>query len=174
MKTRHCPTPVQWQSWLDGELGSARHRELTEHKRACRACARALRQLEPTSVFSNPATAQAPDGLWDQLWPAVARVMSAEPRSAPGWLERLLAPLPRLGWAAPALATAALVVLWAGLLSEPRPSPVSLTAMDAVATDFNYLSNPEAEVTHVLFPDDGEGVIQLTMVVDSRLDEALQ
>jgi hypothetical protein len=174
MMTRHCPTPVQWKAWLDGETGMREHRSLAAHLRACEGCSETLRRIEPTTVFAGQTSAEAPEGLWEQLWPAVSRVVSAEPRRAPGWFQRLLSPAPRLGWLAPSLACLALVVLWVGFLSGPHPPPAALTAMDAVATDFTNLSNPEAEVSHLLLPDQGRGVIQLTMVVDSRLEEALQ
>jgi len=165
-----CLSGHRLRSYLDGELGREEHGLVAAHVLACAACAEAARGAEPTRLFSRLSARATPAGLWEDLWPAVERELRARPRPAPrpaflSWRH------PRLAWLAPvAVAAAVALISWLGL----RPAGVEKASRpaDTVAEGFVYLTNPDAQVTHILMPDEEHGAVQLTMVVDKGLEGA--
>ena len=174
MTAQACPARSRLEAYLAGTLPRSEHSELRQHAGACASCRAQLEAMAPTRVFLTLRDRQAPPDLWQALWPAVAQSIAhpaAQPRRSwpAGWWASL-----RLAWLAPAAVSAALCVLIlqqvgaGGSGPAPARQPVAL----ARAGEFVYLSNPQAEVTHILVPDEEYGLVQLTMIVDPGLEGA--
>ena len=168
-----CPGEDALAGLLDLTLPPAAEAEVRAHLRGCRTCRSALAGREPSFVFATLPLRTLPEAEWGPVMRRVRAEVAAHPRSGLGGWWALFGRSQRLlGLGAPALAAALLVLLSLTLL-KPAPLEKTGTEAETFARGFVYLSNPEAEVTHVLVGGQpGEAPTQLTMVIDATLEDS--
>jgi hypothetical protein len=177
-----CPSPDVLERFLGLDLSPGAERAVREHLADCAVCAEISLREDPLRIFLAAPRLTLPGPAWDDVLCRVRAEVEAAPRRR-RLLDRFLdgqrawPAVPRLAGvfaAALALVLLSLPPLAPGDAARPRHVQWHRPGADkpGMAAGFVYLSNPAAEVTHVLVTGAGdEAAIELTMIVDENLDD---
>lgn len=173
--TAPCPDRAMLRAYLDLDLAPTAEAAVDEHVRACSACGAILEESEPSWIFATLEPRTLPEPVWDEVHRAVRAEIARHPRAAalrPRWHPLSWLVAPRLVPAAVGLALVVLAIAFPGSERPAMLSPAALADNASMEAGFVYLSNREAEVTHLLVPGkDGAAPVKVTLVVDERIED---